>query len=251
MPRSNHTIKIEIRGWGDLPPSLLYKFLSSNQREDKALLRLFIGILRHHKVPVKKLEREYISELFLAVDWSFLKEYPLDPLIPSSLGYHFGEAKMRTATALEYQLAEHYYHKYIKDWKLHDLRCMFFTVARPLASKAEYLTTEDKRTRLISQSQVEDLAKTGPKIDNAVLSAAFYYVYGNLMHISNLNKKILTGGSGASDGLGWTSTFMSIAEANIFGNLDSVYNTNIHNIFAFMLKKQVENAEIEKRMKRK
>lgn len=239
---------IDIKQYSDIPFELKVKWLSSKQ-DDESLYSLFIDVLRHHKVPVKKMSTEHLAQLYNIVDWAFLNNPPLEPIIKAYKSYLFGEAKMKMATALEFQMADYYFNQYIKTKDDKYLTYLFHTVARKKATKDEYIRKEDIRSPLKSKTHIESTADAEGPLPKYVLEATVMYTYANLTHIGSTYSKVLGGGDGESDGLGWTSTFMSIAESRVFGNLEQVYDENIYNLFTYMLKKKRENEAMEKKMK--
>lgn len=241
---------IDIKSWDNIPFDLKVKWLSSPQ-DDQSLYSLFIDILKSHKIPVKKMTTDHLAQLFLIVDWDFMNHPPLEPIIKSYKSYLFGEAKLKKASALEFQMADKYFNEYIKTKDDKCLSYLFHTVARKAATKEEHFRKEDKRQALKSQTLIEATADAEGPLPKHVKEATVMYVFANLTWISNTYGKVLGGGDTESDGLGWTSTFMSIAESRVFGNLEAVYDENIHNLFTYMIKKKREADAMEKKMKKK
>jgi len=60
----------------------------------------------------------------------------------------------------------------------------------------------------------------------------------------------LTGGNGAARGIdfGWDSVVMDIAENGAMGDMDTVYNTNVHQVMLFCIKKTQDAAIMEAAM---
>lgn len=62
--------------------------------------------------------------------------------------------------------------------------------------------------------------------------------------------EVFSGGEGEGSSLGWEGMFMSIAESGIFGNVQAVKRTNVHDLLFFTLKRERERKKRELELNR-
>lgn len=228
---------IKISSWADIIDE--YPWFLRNIEKKKIIFPLWLRVLKRRGL---KLSNEHTWELFHLVDWEFLRDYPATP--PKEefsfmfTRYVWAKENLENSTALEFQLMENQLIKYQETGDKKHLKALTYCVVRPRDLDG-YVEREDKRKPFISET---DLMVSSAKLilPPWVYIGAIIFAQTNLKNISDMYGRILTGGKGKSDGLGWTSTFMSVAESGIFGDINQVYKTNIHTILTFIYKKQVE-----------
>lgn len=241
---------IQLKKWEDIPSPPLRTYLRNiTLGIDKGAARLLL--LKSILSKYYKLKNSDVASLMDMVDFSFLETAPLYPLIKSFrcgfVKYYFGEAKLRTSTGLEFQLIDQYYSEYIKTSDPKKLQCLVATMARRQAKKIDQIKFEDKRIQLISQSDVEARAEMFQKLPPEIYLTALMYAFSSLQFMQKTYGPILGGSTKKASrvNLGWTATFMSIAETRVFGDLNAVYHTNIHTLMAFLIQKKQEAADME------
>jgi hypothetical protein len=135
--------------------------------------------------------------------------------------------------------------------KLTDFRCFEFQLMHRYFNEIVQGNQENIRNLVVlilnigkytSQKQVEYARRIN--LPNYFINNILIYCESNLKWFHKLYTKALQSGSGNTydDGLGWTSTFMTTAESGVFGNLESVYLSNIHDVMIFLVKKSKEAA---------
>lgn len=236
-------ISLNIKSFDDLSPKQIDYYLTRFS-ETNVTVNMTKIILTGYDLPLVDIVA--ISKM---IDWSFLKAPHYPPLIPSFKyrfrTYYFGMAKLQTASCLEFQLLERYYSDYTKTNNPYNLYKMLAAVCRTKATRSEQLKYEDIRKPLISETEIEHRAKYFAKVPIRLLTAILIYVESNLGYVLQTYGKILGSGDGKPSALGWTATFLSIAESPAFGDINEVYKTNIHTTLAYLIKKKEDNDALQ------
>lgn len=133
--------------------------------------------------------------------------------------------------------------------KLQDFRCFEFQLLHRYFNEVTQ-DNQENLTHLITlilsigkyESEKQIRAARRINLPKYFINNILLYCESNLRWFHKLYSKALSTGSGDSydDGLGWTSTFMTTAETGVFGNLDQVYLSNIHDVMIFLVKKSRE-----------
>jgi hypothetical protein len=229
---------ISIKQWEDIP-SKLYKPFLKYAHIESLRFSLFCEILKFHKVNVYKLTPDQIFNLFTIVDWTFLEQPPTTALIPHYLSYRqmryikMPREKVQDFTCQEFRLLELYYNEVATDTDPKALDNLIY-----LLTNLGTITNHD---------QVDKAKKH--KYPTWWQRNCIIYAQANLAWFSKLYS-IALNPQGAPpttepDGLGWTSTFLSVAESGVFGNIDQVHRSNIHDVMAFLIKKTKEVQSIK------
>jgi hypothetical protein len=239
------TLSIQVKDWSDIPDRMKRKWL---ELKYQSLYHLFIDLMIQYK-PLIDASPEILADIYAKIDWAFLST-STQPAFTRYGDYYFGEPMLKYATAYEFQMIDTHLQKFMKTKDEYHMRVLFFTVARK-RDKEHHIKTGDIRRKIISETEIEILAKSSMKIPRYILIATLHYVQNNLATVTGMYSKILRSRSGGGDGLGWMSTFIGIAESGVFGNIDMVYETNIHTLFSYLIKKQHEYDEIESQSKKR
>lgn len=229
---------IIIKNWQDIPQKLYLPFLKYAHLEHLRFT-LFCEILKFHKVKIIKLTPDQLFNLFTIVDWTFLEKPPTRALISQYFSYRhlstiaMPREKLEQFTCMEFRLLELYYNE-------------MATEADPTAlDNLLYLITH------IGNIQDHDQIAQAPKRKYPTWwqRNCIIYAQANLAWFSKLYSIALnpqgTPSNTEPDGLGWTSTFLSVAESGVFGTIDQVHKSNIHDVMAFLIKKTKEVQSIK------
>jgi hypothetical protein len=215
---------ININCWQDIPARLLKHFLKHSDNPNIRLM-LFTEILKHHKVKVNK--EQYIK-LFSIVDWSFLDYPPTYALVPFYrrvlANYTLPSEKLQSFSCLEFHLLNDYYAEFTTDGNSKNLFYVLLNIGH-IKDQDQVEKSEPTKFPVWFQRSMIIYA-------NANLNW-FHKLYSQALEISSKRSTV-------DDGLGWTSTFLGVAESQVFGNIHEVYKSNIHDVMAFLIKKNRE-----------
>ena len=88
------------------------------------------------------------------------------------------------------------------------------------------------------------------KLDKTFQMSVLYWFLGFKKQLRNDYEELFEG-TDEGDGLGWAGTLLGIAESHVFGNLEQVKETNMHEVFLFLVKKHREAERAKKNLKKK
>jgi hypothetical protein len=231
-------IDIQIKSWNDIPKKLIKPFLSS-AHIPHLRFALFCDILRYHKVKTKSISPSKLLELFTLVDWDFLSNPGTTALLPKYTKwfktYHMPKGKLLDFTCKQFELLATYYQEFT-DPEYQDKESSL----KNLVSIITYLNHVHSHADVMSYSK-----KKHPDywVRNCII-----YAHANLTWFDKLYTIALDTGrqknDNPNDGLGWTSTFLSVAESGVFGNIDQVHKANIHDVMTYLIKKAKESIQV-------
>jgi hypothetical protein len=146
----------------------------------------------------------------------------------------------RTGTLREFI----YMHEYLEEMDTVSLAALLYRYPDP--NRADALRRDDKRVRLISRDQVElwahNMRRHKHKKMKAMQASALLYSVGvKQLVYSMYGSRLFTGEATTSHNLGWTAVAMQIAEHQTFGDYESVLDTTLHEVLAYMLVKKSES----------
>lgn len=161
--------------------------------------------------------------------------------------------EMENATIREFIIADYYLDKYVKAMEgqdpkvLHYLFCLMGSMCRPVSNHS--LT--DPRTPITSRQQAEAYAAIFERHSSSVLYArriidiatiCLYTAISTKNFIANNYMPHLNTESGGGGGIsfGWDTIVMDVAENGAFGNIKDCYDTGLHDIMIFCVKKAQE-----------
>jgi len=165
---------------------------------------------------------------------------------------------MDNATMREFIMADDYLTKYVAALEAHkaddaetNLYKLLATVCRPVnADAATSIKLNDRRVPLTGRDQVERIAAvlrrdakslTGGKIRYAAAVAVMTVLATKNFIAQNYMPHLTAdedgGGNGRSVNFGWHTVVMDIAENGAFGDMDVVYDSQLHDVMVFCVKK--------------
>jgi hypothetical protein len=214
-----------------------------------ALMRL-LGLKRKE---ASLLSPEQVRDLLAVLDW--LRPVPdARPLVDA-----IGKGKYHLPTAMEYAIADEYFGQFAQgDAKA--LPLLVATLARPQRRSAdESARLGDVRIPLHSRSEIEARSKLMEELPLEQKMVVVLYWAGVKQYVHETyagwifpTKEELEaeGNETAQKGdlFGWWGVFMSVAEANVFGNLEAVHHANFHEICMYLVKKKQEAKEATSRL---
>jgi hypothetical protein len=204
--------------------------------------------------------------LTLLLDWIQAEpdcsQVPIPTWIHKGITYHFPTAKGESVSSIEYALADDYYKQFV-DGDATALPLLVATIVREHDSdEASALRRDDTRVPLHSKAEVAKRAQALQSAPTELhLQALLYFgglkayihrVYGNWLFEQDEDEdgdddtererqtaKPATGGPD----FGWWGIFQAVAESGAFGAIDKVYQTCIHDVCIFLVRKRAESQQ--------
>ena len=96
-----------------------------------------------------------------------------------------------------------------------------------------------KKGELLNDDLIEKRALKFKRLPEVYKQAAYIYCKSNIIKLAN-DFKILFDGKESKINLGWSGCLTTVAESNVFGDLEKVKNTDIREVCFFLLKKKIE-----------
>lgn len=199
------------------------------------------------------------SGLTMLLDWMQVEpdceDIPIKTFVHKGVTYHFPAPKGQNVCCLEYALADDTYTKFV-DGAADNLPQLVATIIRESdTDKAGALKRNDKRVALYSKSEAEERSHRQRKLPPEYTVQALLYFGGLKAYIHRVYGSWLFEASEDDEGdedapkeskasrgpdFGWWGMFQQVAEAGVFGNLQQVYQTSIHDVCIFLVRKRIE-----------
>jgi hypothetical protein len=195
------------------------------------------------------------------LDWLEVKpdteNAPLDGFTHNDVQYAFPNAKGANVSCIEFALCDDYYKEFSEgnaDALLRVSACLW---REEDDNEREALRRGDARVPLYSKEEVEARVKRLEGVAHEVHIQALLWWVGMKMLVSKMYGNWLfeqddeddedepayakaSAGEGKGPNFGWWGIFLDVAESGTFGPLDKVYQTSIHDICIFLVKKRAE-----------
>ena len=216
-----------------------YKELT--KRERKALITLyssgandvrtkyFAAWAKQHKLldKIDLLSNEQLHQLMHCFSW-IPEQNPTVCLIDSfrfKWSRYYAIKGDLAINADDFRMIDHY----TREVTSMDCNAMAFICAIVYRKKGEAINDEILERQAIAFKKLPVLYK----------QAAYIYAQSNIIKLSH-DFKMLFDGKEAKINLGWAGCLTSVAETNVFGDLEKVKNTDIREVCFFLLKKKIE-----------
>lgn len=254
------------RSWGEVTP------LARRQRWWRWVITLPRPAATRAMVRdlLPKWARRQISDLDFAgltllLDWiqptETTDEVPVPTFTVDGIEYHFPAPKGRNVKCLEFAIGDQYYQRFVAG-EAEALMLLVATVWREQERDgAMALRRNDSRAPLYSSGEVEARAILLQHAPEEMVLQALLYFGGLKAYIHKVYGKWLfeqpdddddeeeddadtakkpDQKTGSPD-FGWWGVFQSVAEGGVFGNLDQVYQTSLHDVCIYLVRKRAES----------
>jgi hypothetical protein len=226
---------------------------------DQGRIRALARLCGWPRRRMRSLSPEQIATLSQGTPW--LELQPLEAPLRTQFYYRFSKygmpaAKFEDDSALAFALADDFFQDYLEgddEAQYH----LFATLARPLR--------RGQRAPLRSREEALRRGRWLRNIGPEWLAATVMYWAGVKAYVSNTygpwlfqqeepadddDEGQLMPDTSADQGpnFGWWGIFMDVAESGVFGPLESVYQTNFHEICIYLVKKEAERRRQEQQM---
>lgn len=262
--------KVILRGipetWSEVSPvqaRKIFPFVLHPERDDVTLVKVLQIVLGLPKTLFLAFSDAQVYDMIRLLDW--MNDTPLDETILPEYRhqgrlFYLPKSKMSNVMCIEYWLADEYYMRFLEKKDETDLDKLCAVLMRPKSTNQEQiLKRDDTRAALTGRREVEQRALKFAGLPQSVKLYVLAYFSGTKLYVSNTFGEYIFNqeenengeGSGGAD-FGWYGAFQSVAENNIFGNLQSVINdTNFFDLCVYLVrKKQQHDKAVEEQNKR-
>lgn len=148
----------------------------------------------------------------------------------------------------EYAFADAYMRKHAQAKDMATLRQLVFTVFRPARPREEVnsLDWDGYPRERFNPELIEDRAETMPRIPAIISYAAVDYVSRGMEWIALKYAPIFSKDEKKTYPFGTNGLIQSVAESQVFGNYEQVQRTSLHQVMAWLVKRNYEQAERER-----
>jgi hypothetical protein len=211
-------------------------------------IKLHIAVLEHmHRPWYHIMTISHISDILRAwhmdYDWKDMHIAPAWRML--WMRYVQPPTDFRTGTLREFI----YMDEYLQENDVLHLTALLY---RRQVDDQDSLKRDDKRERLVSRDQVTQLAAILERYQHLssvrrMMAGALWYAYGvkHLVHDLYGSRLFASEDTNISHNLGWTSTALQVAEQGVFGSYESVLDTTLHEVLAYLLVKKSESEAIQ------
>lgn len=202
-------------------------------------------IIHVPKLMIRGLSKEILWEVYNQLEW--LRTQPtLTAIVPDFkyklTRYYFPDPKFDNEAAIVYVIADEFYKEYVET---NDPALLI----KLLATLAREKNSEGRRVPIIDRKEVEQRALTLKKIDPVYPWMAFLYFTACKEFIHNFYGPYIFArpeeNEGESGGdvvdFGWFGVFFKLAETNVFGKLDQVFQEDMHSICQYLMKNKIDS----------
>lgn len=210
---------------------------------------LMASIKASHQRLINKLTKVQLAQLLDCVSW-INEELSPEPILKEftykKVSYYSPLERMRSSALAEFVFADAYLQKIAEGEEY--LNLVLACLYRPKEKKSR---KKDKREKFDTDS-LELRAEELKGVDTAVkLSCLYFFIavkkyihsrYGILFEKIESEEETEEGGNEFS----WSETMMGIAESGVFGDLEKVKYSNLHEILMYLSKKEKERRRLER-----
>jgi hypothetical protein len=263
--------------WGEIPEKKRRRWwaLAVLHGDRSALVR---ECLRPLPAPVRRLfseeDRQAIAaNLAWAVPVPDCENLVIDRVLVRFWPWRMPEPKGQNMTALEFAYCNDLYDKYVTSGDVEAATLLAATLWRPMRMwPSERKKAGDDRVGFFASAEAK--ARVKQMQPDMIVQALFYFAgfkdlliktYGAYLFDADEADEIAaadedqdeevnnetTAHLGESDNypdFGWWGIMQAVAEAGLFGNMEQVYQTSIHDLCIYLVRKEIENQRMKRNM---
>lgn len=197
---------------------------------------------------IAQIPSEQLTQLTNLLDWFQLSPNDV-PFIDffdwKGVRYYLPTAHFENGKAIEYPIADDFYNNFVETEEKKHLICLVATICRPINhDPQEIITNGDRRINLNSRDEALHRAEALEGLPDEILMAVKLYFEGVKLYVSETYGHWLFPKTEQTDedtgglNFGWWGAYQNAAEANVFGNLEQVYQTRFHTVCVWMIRKK-------------